>query len=160
MGEDINGRAKEEIPRSVQSSTDLKQDKSLNMNRYFQDPSKRQRENLDDSSDSEEEPHISRCYLRKFKKREEELKVQILQLEHESACHAAIARQYRTKVKKMRTMAMAAITNEDNIIEKANDEFENGTVNAGPVDSDPEDKKITNTVAYSYVDNELFTNEE
>ena len=60
----------------------------------------------------------------------------------------------------MRTMAMAAITNEDNIIEKANDEFENGTVNAGPVDSDPEDKKITNTVAYSYVDNELFTNEE
>ena len=57
-------------------------------------------------------------------------------------------------------MAMAALAREDNLIESANNEYENGSVKAGPVESDNEDKKSTNTVAYSYIDNELFQNEE
>ena len=92
LREETNGQPKEKIPCSVQSSTEGKEDTSLNMSRYFQDPSKRPRENLDASSESEEEPHISRRYLWGFRKREEELKVRILELEHECACHAAVER--------------------------------------------------------------------
>ena len=92
LGEDTNGPEKEEVPCAVQYSTERKEDTSLNMSRDLKDPSKRHRDILDESSDSEEEPHILRRYLRGFRKREEELKVRILELEHECACHAAVER--------------------------------------------------------------------
>ena len=156
VGEDTNGPEKEEVPCVVQYSTVAKEDTSLNMSRDLNDPSKRHSENLDESSDSEEEPHIVRRCLRGFKKKERKLKLRIIELEHEVACHAAVARQYRTKVKKVRTMAMAELAREDILIEKGNSEYENGLFNGAEVASDDEDKHTRNAVAYSYVDNELF----
>ena len=135
-------------------------DNSVGMKRYFQNPTKKPRANLDDSSGSDEEPHISRRYLRRQMEREEELQAEILRWKHEAHCHAAIARQYRCKIKKMRTLAMAAIDRENNIIEMACADHERDTVSDDNILSDEEDKKIANTVAYSYVDNELFLNEE
>ena len=158
LRKDTNGPEKEEVSYTVQYSTERKEDTSLNMSRDLKDPSKRHREILDELSDSEEEPHILRRCLRGFRKVEEKLKVRILELAHECACHAAVARQYRTKVKNMRTMAMAALVREDLLIEKGNSEYENGNVNGAEVASDNEDKETRNTVAYSDVDNELFQN--
>ena len=130
------------------------------LNRYFQNPAKPPRENFDDSSDSEDEPHISRRYLRRIRKREEALKSEILQLQHECACHAAVCRQYRTKFKKVRSLAMAAIAREDNIIEDSNEAYEYGGISGEKAESDNEDTKIENKVSYTYIDNELFKNEE
>ena len=67
-------------------------------------------------------------------------------------------RQYRNKCKKMRTLAMAAIDRDDMIFERANSKLEEG-VTETEVKSDNEDDKERNKVAYSYVDNELFLNE-
>ena len=141
-------------------STESSVDSSVGMKRYFQDPSKPPRGNLDDSSESDEEPHISRRYLRRHRKREEELQSEILRWKHEAQCHAAVARQYRSKMKKMRTLAMAAIDRDDNIIELANADYERETVSDELVLSDEEDKKPTNQIHYSYIDNELFQNED
>ena len=55
---------------------------------------------------------------------------------------------------------MAAIDRENNIIELACADHERDTVSDEIILSDEEDKKESNTVNYSYVDNELFLNEE
>ena len=121
------------------------------MNRYFE---------LDDSSESDEEQYISKRYLRRQRKREEELQFEVRRWNHEAQCNAAIARQYRTKVKRMRTLAMAAIDQESNIIECACAEHERGIASDNLVLSDEEDKRSYDNVKYSYIDNELFINEE
>ena len=121
------------------------------MNRYFE---------LDDSSESDEEQYISKRYLQRQRKRKEELQSEVRRWKHEAQCNAAISRQYRTKVKRMRTLAMAAIDQESNIIERARAEHERGIASDNLVLSDEEDKRPYNNVKYSYIDNELFVNEE
>ena len=55
----INSQVKGNKASVVLSSTEAKVEESIGMNCCFHDPSKRTRENLDESSDSDEEPHIS-----------------------------------------------------------------------------------------------------
>ena len=55
---------------------------------------------------------------------------------------------------------MAAIDRDNNIIELANADYERETVSDEVILSDEEDKKPRNQIHYSYIDNELFQNEE
>ena len=115
--------------------------------------------NLDDSRDSNDQ-YISKRYLRRQRRREEELQCEIRRWKHEDQCNAAIAIQYRTKVKRMRTLAMAAVDRETCIIERACAQQERGIVSDKVVLSDEEDQRPHNDVKYSYIDNKLFVNEE
>ena len=71
----------------------------------------------------------------------------------------AIVRQYRCKAKNIRKLAMASIQRQDMLFEYADAKLESGNV-PKEVKSDNEDKKECNNVDYSYIDNELFINED
>ena len=72
----------------------------------------------------------------------------------------AIIRQYRCKLKKIRKLAMAGISREDNLLEYANGKVEDGHLLENiTMKSDVEDEHERNRVEYSYIDNELFINE-
>lgn len=157
---EINGQAKGNKASVVLSSTEGNIEESIGMNHNFQDLAKRTRENLDKSSNSDEEPRISRRYFQRFRKREEELKLQILQLKYELACNAAVSYQYGTNVKQMQAMAIAAIDREGCTIGNANAQYERGDISGGEVESDEEDKKVQKTVKYTYIDNKSFQNKE
>ena len=60
----------------------------------------------------------------------------------------------------MRTLAMAAVDRETCIIERACAQQERGIVSDKVVLSDEEDQRPHIDVKYSYIDNELFVNEE
>ena len=70
-----------------------------------------------------------------------------------------IVRQYRTKMKKIRTPAMAGIGKDEILMERVNNHIESGSIFLGRLKIDPEDDDDTKKVEYWYIDNELFTNE-
>ena len=57
-------------------------------------------------------------------------------------------------------MAMAGIAREDYLLKGANANLERGRVVKTEVKSDVEDGLDINTVQYSYIDSELFDNED
>ena len=87
-------------------------------------------------------------------------KLELEQKDHEIEYLKAIVRQYRQKMKNVQTLAMAAIHREDYLLEDGNDKVERGILDKSLVTSDNEDDAARNKVHYTYIDNELFNNEE
>ena len=60
----------------------------------------------------------------------------------------------------MRSLAMAGIAREDDLLKIANDKFKRGKFKDECVNSDDEDDKPNNKVHYSYNDNDFFQSED
>ena len=80
-------------------------------------------------------------------------------VKYELRCWQAILRQYRRKLQKVRTVAMAGLSRDDMTMELGNSMIERGCIETD-VPSDREDNHPHNRTAYSYIDNELFNQED
>ena len=119
---------------------------------------KKKKQCLDICSDSSGEDEIGK--LKKELSKKEATHKQLHMLEFKILHLKAIIWSYRTKAKKMRSLAMAGITREDVILEDANGKFERGKLEEDCVSSDDEDNDRNNQVQYSYIDNQLFMDED
>ena len=122
--------------------------------------SKRLKEDHDEDNCSDSGVNVSSTFYNRFLRREGKYKKKLLQKDHEIAHLKAIIRQYRAKAKKARTLAMASIAREDYLLEGASAEVERGNYTNTEVESDVEDGFDNNLVQYSYIDSELFDNED
>ena len=96
----------------------------------------------------------------KYSRKEAVLKRELKQKDQEIEYYKATFCQYRCKFQKVRNLSMAGIARDDMINESANADMECGISREGEVKSDPEDDDKGNKVEYSYIDNELFLNED
>ena len=96
--------------------------------------------------------------LSRTQEREMRLKNELAAAQYSVLSLQAIVRQYRTKFKKVRTVAMAGIARDDMLMEWCSSKMKYGEM-GDSVKSDNEDDRDNNKVAYSYIDNEQFNNE-
>ena len=96
--------------------------------------------------------------VKRYQQKEAWYKRELTKAKFELTTFQAIVRQYRSKAKNIRKLAMASIQREDMLFEYADAKIESGKA-PKEVKSDSEDDKNCNKVDYSYIDNELFINE-
>ena len=80
---------------------------------HIKSGSKRYKTEPDDDDSSGQGVNVSTSFYKRFLKREGEYKEQLLQKDHEIHYLKAIVRQYRSKAKKARALAMAGIARGD-----------------------------------------------
>ena len=94
-------------------------------------------------------PVMTKGYLVRMQVRDQVVCNEIQLLQYESDVLKAQVRQYRTKCRKMKRLAFAAIDRDDHLHETANVNMERGHLPRGPTKSDDEDDEKQNKVKYS-----------
>ena len=98
---------------------------------------------------------VTRAYLRRVVEKNTQFhKLEIDALRYENEILKATVRQYRTKARKIRRLANAAITRDDHLMEAGNANLEQQPpkILKGEIKSDSEDGWHRNHVRYRYVD--------